>query len=636
MRTENTCFRPLRLLVFLFVFSSQIPVLHSQDDCHPHFSGSDKSDFEKGVEAYNNKRYQQCLSLMKKVSGHNHTAADPYFYMGVSAVKSGERPAVIKNYFTKLFKFCPNYPNALAYYYMGVVHYSYKQYNEAVEQLNRYFDMANQQPNPAYDIVYEEASSYLYWSEFLAEAEMSQAPFSPIVLRGASSKSDELLPFISHDGKEIFYLRKVPATDNKTFYTKEHTDDVLRLYHSKWKDTAFTRGEEMTAPFNQDGDMGSVTMTADGNLIFLSVMHNDKGYDNCDIFFCERYKGKWGPLQNAGKNVNGERTWESQPSITPDGQYLYFASNRSGGYGGTDIWRCRRLPNGDWSRAENLGAAVNTPGNEKCPFIHADGKTLYFASNGWQGFGGYDMFFINITDTYLQRPTNLGLPINTEDDDICFGVTADGKHGYFAGKSTEWRGIGGNDIFTFELYPAARPEEMTVVTGGAVMGSDNVHLSGTIDVLRNKVEADRYLFGGYDDNYAIALSAKSNNTVIVCADGYLPRTLCGNAVQVRRDLGAADFMLMSAKLWGRYPMHLPKSPGKKGILPLSDDATAVLDAYADFLLKYPKMHIRIEATDMDEAKAIYDYFLSRQLRPDRFEYKPNPALAAPQLTITQM
>ncbi len=619
-----------RLLLTLLLLAPMVAQAQG-DNCHPKFSGSDKSDFEKGVEAYNNKRYQQCITLMRKVSNKNRTAADPYFYLGVSAVKVGERPATIRKYFNKLFKYCPDYPNALAYYYMGVVHYSYKEYDEAVQQLNAYFDMTNQQPNPAYDAVYEEASTYLYWSEFLSEAQQNQAPFNPTVLRGVSSKSDEYLPYISLDGKELYFLRSVSASPQKTFYAKELDDKVLRLFCSRWKDTAYTYGEMLPSPFNELGDEGSVTMTADNNLLYYSILRHEAGYENCDIYRCERCNGVWQKVENAGRNINGERTWESQPSITPDGQYLYFASNRSGGYGGTDIWVCRRLPNGDWSRAENLGPAINTPGNEKCPFIHADGKTLYFASNGWQGFGGYDMYFINLTDTYLQRPTNLGLPINSENDDICFGVSADGKRAYFANKSTEWKGIGGTDIFTFELYPAAQPEEMTIV---------NFRIpklpTGTVNVLRDKPEADVYLLNDNNDKQAIALSTKGNNTVIINSGNYMPRVVCGNASQVRRDLNAADFTLHEAKLWGRYPLTLPKNNSSKSILPLGENANAILDAYVEFLLAHPKMRICIEATKMDEAKAIHDYLLSRQLRAERLEYKPNQALSAPQIIITQM
>ena len=610
-------------------------LLWAQDDCHPHFTGSDKGDFEKGVEAYNNKRYQQCLTLMRKVSQKNRTAADPYFYMAVSAVKCGEKAASIRNYLNKLFKYCPEYPNALAYYYMGVVHYSYRQYGEAVEQLNRYFDITNQQPNPAYDVVYEEASAYLYWSEFLEQAQNSQAPFNPTVVRGASSRSDEYLPYITDDGEELYYLRQVSASTQPTFYSRETDEKVTRLFVSTWKDTSFTTGKQLAAPFNQAGSEGSVTLTADNNLLYYSVLRKEGGYDNCDIYYSERLNGVWQPIQNAGRSVNGERTWESQPSITPDGQYLYFASNRSGGYGGTDIWRCRRLPGGDWSRAENLGPAINTAGNEKCPFIHADGKTLYFASDGWQGFGGYDMYFINLADTYLGHPTNLGLPINTENDDICFGVTADGKHGYFANKSTEWQGIGGTDIFSFELYPAAQPEEMFIAKG-ALRSTGGNALNGTVTVLRQKTEADRYLVTTRDGSFALALAARGNNVVIASSEGHLPKAISGNATQLQRDMKAADFVLMPAVLWGRYPLVLPKGAGNKGILPLGENATAVLDAYVDYLLEHPRTHIRIESTKAEEAKAIHDYLLSRQLRAERLEYKQNAALATPQIVITEM
>lgn len=620
-------------VVFVSLFLSLFnPLVAQDDDCHPHFKGSDKSDFEKGVEAYNNKRYQQCITLMRKVSAKNRTAADPYFYMGIAAVKAGERPAVIKNHFTRLFKLCPDYPNALAYYYMAIVHYTYKEYPEAVVQLNKYFDIANQQPNPAYDAVYEEASTYLYWSEFLADAQQNQVPFFPTVLRGASSGYDEYLPFLTHDGSEIYYLRKVAEQNPNGFYGREMADRKLRLFCSRWKDTAFNTGSQLTAPFNMEGDEGCVTLTADNRTLYYSVLRHDKGYDNCDIWYCNRKKGEWQKLENAGHNVNGERTWESQPSITPDGQYLYFASNRAGGQGGTDIWVCRRLPNGDWSRAENLGPAVNTPGNEKCPFIHADSKTLYFASDGWQGFGGYDIYFINLNDTYLQRPTNLGLPINSEGDDVCMGVTADGKRGYFANKSTEWKGIGGTDIFTFELYPSAQPEEMTVVKA-QLKDNQGKPLSGTVQVLRQKAGADHYII---DDEgiIALSLSARGTNTVIVNSEGCMPRIVSGNAHTLQRDLNAADFVMHTAELWGRYPMPLPKNG--RNLLPLNKEATAALDAITDFMLKNPRMHIRIDATTVDEAKAIYDYLLSRQLRTERLEYKANSALANPQIVITNL
>ena len=622
-------------LLLLTLLLCAAPLRAQEEGCGAAIKSGDRKDYEQAVKAFDAKRYTQCITLMRGVSKRNPTAADPYYYLGAAAIKSNERPAVIKGYFSKLMRYCPDYPNALAYYYMGVVEYSYKRYDEAVQQLNRYFDMANGMPRPEYDAVYEEASAYLYWAEFLSEAEQNAVPFYPQPLYGASSKANELLPYISPDGKELYFLRQMAVAPQSTFYHRQTEEQVLRLCRSTWKDTAYSYGEVLPYPFNQGGEQGGVTMSADGKTMYLAILGNDRGYADCDIWRCRRRGGIWQELENAGRAINGERSWDAQPSLTPDGQYLYFASNRSGGMGGTDIWRCRRLASGEWSRAENLGPAINTAGNEKCPFIHADGHTLYFASDGWQGFGGYDMYFIDVNNTYLQRPTNLGLPINTEVDDICLGVSTDGKRAYFAGQSVDWVGVGGSDLYSFELYPAAQPEEMAIVTTRPLRSSDGKACSGTVRVLRQKVDADEYPFAADDSTLALALAVRSNNTVIVSADSCLPLVVTGNAAQLRRDMQAASFVLHRATLLGRYPLPLPKASGRS-LLPLSSDATAVLDAYVDYLLAHPRMHIRIEAPRMDEEQAIHDYLRSRQLRAERLDFKPNSALSAPLIVITEM
>ena len=154
-----------------------------------------------------------------------------------------------------------------------------------------------------------------------------------------------------------------------------------------------------------------------------------------------------------------------------------------------------------------------------------------------------------------------------------------------------------------------------------------------MQVLRQKTGADEYIVDE-EGIIALALSTRGSNTVIVNADGYMPRIVSGNAHTLQRDLVAADFMMQPAELWGRYPLTLPKNG--RNLLPLNKDATAALDAITDHLLKNPRMHIRIDATTVEEAKAIYDYLLSRQLRAERLEYKSNSALASPQIVITNL
>ena len=111
-----------------------------------------------------------------------------------------------------------------------------------------------------------------------------------------------------------------------------------------------------------------------------------------------------------------------------------------------------------------MGPNINSPGNEKSPFIHPDGKTLYFASDGWMGLGGYDIFYSRLNDDGTwSTPVNLGYPINTPDDEVGFLVSTDGTHGYFA--SNKYNGKGGWDLYSFDLYKDAQPEKVLFLKG---------------------------------------------------------------------------------------------------------------------------------------------------------------------------
>lgn len=587
-----------------------------QGNCPYRLSAVDKSNFEKGVKAYEEKHYTEANSLLRKVSAKNPKASDPLFYLGMIAAKQDENPGAIRRYFTKLHDICPEYPDALAHYYMAVIYYTDNDFDAAVTELNKYFDLINQTWTNEWASVYDEASNYLYWSQFLAESYRNQVPFSPTLVRGASSKSDEILPYVTLDGKEIYYLRKVSLDNTPTFYGKELDKKVFRLFVSRWRDSLFTSGEALPAPFNLHDDEGGVTMTADKRLLFYSAVEHRQGYNNYDICFSENIGGIWQDVKPLGNNVNSEKSWESQPSVTPDGQYLYFASNRQGGAGGTDIWVCHRLPNGDWSRATNLGSSVNTAGNEKAPFICADGHTLFFASDGWQGFGGYDMYFIDLNDLYMQRPTNLGLPINTEKNDICFGVMAEGKRAYFSGKSVDFPGIGGSDIFWFDLYPNARPEAMKICQGN-LLGENGKPLAGQIAVRRKGCEPAIYPVSA-DGSFTIMISAEQDNLLCALAEDYFPQTWTidryGKGTQTKK---------------------LTLSPLRKGNpYPIQTDQES-LDIYADFLIEHPLMHVKIVAASQQERQTIAKHFQERGLRAERLDIQAS-GVKQTTMTLTQM
>ena len=167
--------------------------------------------------------------------------------------------------------------------------------------------------------------------------------------------------------------------------------------------------------------------------------------------------------RNLGGPVNTSK-WESQPSVSADGKTLYFVSNRSGGSGGMDIWVTQLAPNNEWTVPRNLGGKINTPFSEETPFIHPDGKTLYFTSNGHVGMGEKDIYVTRKdADENWSEPKNLGYPINTWNDEQGLFVAASGENAYFS--SDRKGGYGKLDLYSFKLYEEARPTRVTYVKG---------------------------------------------------------------------------------------------------------------------------------------------------------------------------
>ncbi len=578
-------FRTLSLFViFLLLSALHSPFSTLQAQCGVKVKSGDEDAMRSALAEMEQGHLREASQQMRRVAQRNPKAAEPQFWLGMLAVRNGFNATGIRKYFTKCIDLCPNYPNALAHYYMGMIYYTDERYEEATAELETYFRMANNCDDKAQTTVYEEASAYLHWSRFLGEAVLNMAPFDPEPLRGVSTKRNENLPFITPDGQRCYYLREMPKKKGPTSFTVDDLEQPRwTLFCSEWKDSAFSAGRELPAPFNQGSSEGGVSTTADGDVLYFSRITYTGGYANCDLYVGEwkTQSGKW-EVERLGNNINGDRTWESQPSVSADGQWLYYASNRKGGQGGTDIWRCHRLKNGDWSRPENLGSRVNTAGNEKFPFIHADGHTLYFVSDGWQGFGGYDVYFIDLADGDAQ-PTNLGLPINTEDDELSFGVTADGTRAYFPGRVKSSRS---KDILVFDLYPAARPEPMRCCHVQVEYSGREKSVRKTLMLSNRRATA-------------LTFAEEGLMPVILCATGKTWRE--GATVTLQDSTSALDLKLL---------------PGSR----LSEHDELLLDAWAEWLIDHPQVHVAVECPTMPEAKAVCDYLRNKKkLRAERLE-----------------
>lgn len=268
---------------------------------------------------------------------------------------------------------------------------------------------------------------------------------------GDSINSDvsEYFPALTIDQGHLYFTRRVNNA-NEDFYESEQQD-----HH-------WSKSRSLPGSINTASNEGAQNVSQDGRWLIFTGCNFPDGRGSCDLYLSELTPNGWSQPQNLGNSVNTE-AWESAPSLSPDKHDLYFASNRAGGYGNSDIYVSHLMPDGNWSEPENAGPQINTSGNESCPFIHADNQTLYFTSDGHPGYGGDDLFVARKKNGKWEEPANLGYPINTIENEGSLVVSADGGTAYYASDRSDSRG--GLDLYSFELPIDARPAKTLWVRG---------------------------------------------------------------------------------------------------------------------------------------------------------------------------
>jgi Tol biopolymer transport system component len=194
---------------------------------------------------------------------------------------------------------------------------------------------------------------------------------------------------------------------------------------------------------NTNANDAAVALSPDGNILFSFVSDvKNPG----DLYFSTLNGNEWSKPEKLNSNINSEY-WEGSCSISADGRYLYFASERPGGLGGRDLYVSEKV-NGDWGVAKNLGPVINTAYNEDAPFIHPDGITMFFSSEGHKSIGGYDIMYSIRQENSWIEPISMGIPLNTTEDDRYYVINAKGDVGYFSSNRGGAGGKGEQDIYT--------------------------------------------------------------------------------------------------------------------------------------------------------------------------------------------
>ena len=623
----------IQLLIAAFLLSGmKLAAGIPGDSCKVSLDKKLEKKYNDATISFKHGNFVNTIILLKEVLRDEPDCIDAAYLMGLANVKKATpNYKEAEKWFLQVFKACPAY-DVYLYFYLGQIAYGDEQYGDAVKYVETFLKDVDRIKN---DEDYDKARELLKYAKFMLDSISHPVPFELKVVEGISTPQDEYLPILSPDNQMALFTRVVKLEGDRNSVVSSVRMKERFMFSEMDKDGNFSAGEEMPEPFNVQDNEGGGTLTADNNTLYYTVCKYDnvKHYLNCDIYYSERVNGEWTPIKSVSDKINLPYSWESQPSISADGKTLYFVSDRQGGYGGYDIYRSIKNDNGEWGTPINMGPAINSKGNEKSPFIHPDGKTLYFSSDGWIGLGGYDIFYSRMNDNGIwSKPTNLGYPINSPDDEVGFFVSTDGTKGFFA--SNKYNGKGGWDLYSFNLYEEARPEKILFLKG-------TVRDENTDEPIRARIELKNVETKKVSE---IPMDTNTGNYVAVAPDNndYVMTVKKADYVYETKYIAKVDSLNPVVRNVNVEikPIELNQSYRINDIyfgfnkFDLTDESKFVLDQLIEFLTENPVICIQIQGhtdnigKDADNlklsdnrARSVYNYLVLKGISIKRLTYE---------------
>lgn len=464
------------------------------------------------------------------------------------------------------------------------------------------------------------ANKYLRDCEFGAKAVQSPLKYEPLNMgKEINSIYRDYSPAITGDGEQLIFCRNI--SDNEDFFISNKKSNI-------WSPPVPLSSKINTHNFNE----GAQSISPDGLYLFFTGCNRPDGLGRCDLYVSRKEGNNWGEPFNLGAPVNSTY-WDSQPAISPDGSTLYFVSNRPGGLGGYDIWKSSLQNDGYWTEPKNLGPEINTPYDEQTPFIHSDGRTLYFSSDGWAGMGDKDIFLSRLDEKgKWGTPENMGYPINTFNEETGLIVTPDGKLGLFS--SNLKGGFGDMDIYQFEMPENKRPLPITYVKGIVKDKETGAYLAAQVQVIN--VMSKQTLYNDYtstdNGSFLTVMPMGGDYSFNVSADGYLFYSEHYELTTSSHKPILIEISLEKLKVGNNLILkNIFFNTNEYDILPTS---LIELGTLTELLENNPGMNIEIqghtdnignesqnEKLSFNRAKSVYDFLISKKIASKRLTYK---------------
>ncbi len=467
---------------------------------------------------------------------------------------------------------------------------------------------------------YKIAKSRIRNCDFGINAMNDFKDFNPINIgKGINTPVYEYSPVVSADGLSMIYTTVRPKQGR----------NIEDFYISMYKDGAWQQGVPLPGNINTNKNEGAHCITSNGKFIFFTACGRSSGVGSCDIYISINNNGKWSQAINLGREVNTS-AWDAHPAISPDGTTLIFSSTRPGGKGKKDLWMVK-FNRGHWGVPTNI-SELNTSGNEVTPFFHADGKTLYFSSDGLPGMGGKDFFISRYDDKINEwgKPINLGYGINSSRDEYSLTVARDGKTAYFSTDALP--GEGKMDIFSFVL-PERDRAIRTVYLKGKIIDVETKEIITNSELTIVDLETQKPLNSIYIDNgnYMVLLPIDRTYAIVAMASNYL---LYSSTFEFSVD-SIIDFQVKNIELQ-RFKvgmkMNLNNIYFESGKYEILKKSYFELDLLVTYLMKYSNYKVKIIGhtdnigTDEDNlelslnrSKSVKKYLIDKGIKQERLE-----------------
>lgn len=621
--------------------------MHAQDECAPFTSTKAEKLLDKGTNKDKYSAEERAEWLAKGIDEDPDCLAcrTELAELQFSRFKrTGKGATEAREQAETVLAACPSFAPGL-HYIVGALAYADRNWTQAESAFEAFLQTAPDDAPRSVERQIEEVRDVLPIIAFERSFWANADAFVPEVVSGINTPADEFLPALSPDGSLLFFTRRFVHKAKGDVVSREI--EVFEMAQRLNDPSAYSESTPLPSPFNAGAQYGGASISVDNRELWIAASNPVPSNENNVDLFVTTYEVvgreannhpiyKWGQLTPVSA-LNTTDGWEAQPALSSDGNELFFARINGqttpdpNGNPTMDLMVSRRLADGSWSPPAPLPAPVNSDANDKAPFLHPDGKTLFFASDRQPGGGGYDLWMTRKDEQgNWSTPENIGAPVNTPQDEHGMVVDIDGKTAFFAGRRPGTKAL---DVLAFPLPDNLQPEDVILIQGKLQTpeGLPARNASITLEIMGKNSQERKALQVRQDDGRYAAVVAKPapDEHLILTTEG---DDIAFDAVEVQMP---AESPIAVANLEARElnfdePLEIRNIEFPVDGSMLDASSERLLKSFAGYLLRHPEYHARLEghtdntgdpaenlALSTSRAEAVRDFLIEQGVAAER-------------------